>query len=78
MIRISAAEFQDEVLPGRPLHPENAVGGRYFRGRIDCGMYATRFTLRTFESRDEAELYALKIMLRVSTLRLKPTPCVAR
>lgn len=68
MIRISAGEFQDEVMPGRPSHPENTVGGLYYRGRIDCGSM-TRFTLRTFDSRDEAELYALKLWLRVSTMR---------
>lgn len=70
MIKISASEFQDEVMPGRPSHPENAVGGVYYRRRIDY-INMTRFTLRTFDTRDEAELYALKIMLRVSTLRWK-------
>lgn len=58
MIKISASEFQDEVHPAGP-----AAGEPYYRGRIER-RGVMRFTLKTFDARDDAELYALAVALR--------------
>jgi hypothetical protein len=62
MMNISAEWFLSGKLERRTQMP---LG--FFRGSITCrGL--TRFTLKTFKVRDDAELYALSVVLRARAI----------
>lgn len=59
MVGISARWFES----GK-VHKQTQVRLGFFRGEITCGQ-VVRHTLRKFGDRDEAELYALHVTLRM-------------
>jgi len=58
MVKIGAQWFES----GK-VHKKTQMPLGFFRGEITCGQ-VTRFTLRKFAVRDDAELYALSVTLR--------------
>lgn len=70
MVRVSARWFDS----GK-VHKHTQVRLGFFRGEITCGE-VMRFTLRKFGDRDEAELYALSVTLRLRGMFPTPTPAL--
>ena len=68
MVRFSAQWF-----PSGKVHKKTQVQLGFFRGEITCGQ-VTRFTLSRFDDRDEAELWALSVVLRFRGVFPDPTP----
>lgn len=68
MVKISARWFDS----GK-VHKQTQVPLGFFRGEITCGQ-VTRFTLQKFDVRDDAELYALEVALRLRGIYPSPSP----